>query len=562
VTMLLRAGAKPNIVVSGGGGWQGLWSPLMIVTFNGHTSTAELLLNHGADVNYADENGWTPLIWACSCGHPEVIGLLHERGCDVDFVDVNGWTGLTWCCFNGHEESIEKMVKTCLALPSPVAEDGRTPLMFLASMGLSFGVHLLLVAGADPDVRQNEKMIEGQSGAGCVKGRSTKGGWTALMRAAEKGHLGVVRELMGRAQIDQRDDYGATALMHACTSGASTCAFALLKAGADKDAVDYYGETALMRSVKKMQSTSVRLLVSEGADSNRIGPPKAGVGAVDEAHMGWTPLMWAIERESTELVRLLLEPSLVAHAHAHDVMADRTSAHSWNAADPQGLMHPLTIEALAGRSTVDEIKQLVADGVELVGRHHAVVSALHESSIEAHHKLHRRQQSANTLKMELTQVGKLSILREMLSHAPRLPPIPNVSRLPSAVIASTSSAVNFVSHEVSDVALELSHSAKNLAHGATLLAVPGVSRSASQGSGGSRSATRERSRDNSLVPSAAASMISHLGAAITARMGHLRTGSRGGSASPRGQPSSPLSQGPTSSNRSVRETGNAQSGFV
>jgi hypothetical protein len=97
VTMLLRAGAKPNIVVSGGGGWQGLWSPLMIVTFNGHTSTAELLLNHGADVNYADENGWTPLIWACSCGHPEVIGLLHERGCDVDFVDVNGWTGLTVC---------------------------------------------------------------------------------------------------------------------------------------------------------------------------------------------------------------------------------------------------------------------------------------------------------------------------------------------------------------------------------------------------------------------------------------------------------------------------------
>jgi ankyrin repeat protein len=184
-------------------------------------------------------------------------------------------------------------------------------------VGCSFGVHILLVARADPNVRQNEKMIEAQSGAGCVKGLSTKGGWTALMWAAEKGHLSVlVRELVGHAQIDQRDGYGATALMYARTSGASTCAFALLKAGADKDAMDDHGETALMRSVKKMQSTSVRLLVSEGADANKIGPPKAGVGAVDETHSGFTPLMWAIERESVELVRLLVEPSLAAYAHA------------------------------------------------------------------------------------------------------------------------------------------------------------------------------------------------------------------------------------------------------
>jgi ankyrin repeat protein len=71
VTMLLRAGAQPNIVVSGGGGWQGLWSPLMIVTFNGHESTTDLLLNHGADINYADENGSQP---------PFELRVLSQQG--------------------------------------------------------------------------------------------------------------------------------------------------------------------------------------------------------------------------------------------------------------------------------------------------------------------------------------------------------------------------------------------------------------------------------------------------------------------------------------------------
>jgi hypothetical protein len=74
-----------------------------------------------------------------------VIKVLYENGVNVDWQDVNGWTGLTWASWNANESAIELMLMVLGADPSPVAKDGRTPLMFLSSMGISFGVHLLLM---------------------------------------------------------------------------------------------------------------------------------------------------------------------------------------------------------------------------------------------------------------------------------------------------------------------------------------------------------------------------------------------------------------------------------
>ena len=36
---------------------------------NGHVDAARLLLDKGAEVNKAEEDGWTPLLIACYKGH-------------------------------------------------------------------------------------------------------------------------------------------------------------------------------------------------------------------------------------------------------------------------------------------------------------------------------------------------------------------------------------------------------------------------------------------------------------------------------------------------------------
>ena len=37
------------------------YTPLYIASLNGHLSTVEPLINHGADLNQGRKNGWTPI---------------------------------------------------------------------------------------------------------------------------------------------------------------------------------------------------------------------------------------------------------------------------------------------------------------------------------------------------------------------------------------------------------------------------------------------------------------------------------------------------------------------
>jgi ankyrin repeat protein len=62
----------------------------MIACENGHTEVVELLLNHLADVNKANNAGVTPLMIACKNGHTEVVELLLKYLADVNLTSIYG----------------------------------------------------------------------------------------------------------------------------------------------------------------------------------------------------------------------------------------------------------------------------------------------------------------------------------------------------------------------------------------------------------------------------------------------------------------------------------------
>ena len=55
----------------------------MLASRGGHEAVVKLLLEAGADVRAADENGDTPLMLASRGGREAVVKLLLEAGADV-----------------------------------------------------------------------------------------------------------------------------------------------------------------------------------------------------------------------------------------------------------------------------------------------------------------------------------------------------------------------------------------------------------------------------------------------------------------------------------------------
>jgi len=135
-----------------------------------------------------------------------------------------------------------------------------------------------LAAGADVSVRDNS-------------------GRTPLHRATGNGHAGMVRLLLeAGADVDMRDEnIGASPLHEACGEDRVDVALLLLEAGADPNARDKWRGTPLHWAATHGHFGMIRLLLDYEADPNARDGKE------------WTPLHHAVFRGCVESVRLLLQ---------------------------------------------------------------------------------------------------------------------------------------------------------------------------------------------------------------------------------------------------------------
>ena len=80
-----EVGRARQILLSGvdvNGQSQGV-TPAYIACQNGHTECLSLLINHGAQLNKADNRGVTPAYTACQNGHVKILHLLIQHGADL-----------------------------------------------------------------------------------------------------------------------------------------------------------------------------------------------------------------------------------------------------------------------------------------------------------------------------------------------------------------------------------------------------------------------------------------------------------------------------------------------
>jgi ankyrin repeat protein len=321
VKLLLEKGADLNAVSKYGS------TVLKYAAWYGHLEVARFLVENGADVDQADELGQTTLMCAANNGYLDIVKLLVEKKANLNAVNTHGQTALIYaastlmCAPNNGRLEIVKLLVNSGAKLDAVNNFGDTALMSAAQNGYFDIVKLLLEKGADVNaVNKDGKtawMIALTDEIRTYLAEKVAE-TNALTRAAEGGHLNLVRFLVNRgADVNAVDQSGMTALMHAAERGHFEIVELLVKHRADVNAVNKDGKTAWMiacnddistylaknvdktnvltRAAKGGHLGLVRFLVQNGAD----------VKAVD--NFGMTALMHAAERGHLGVVEFLLE---------------------------------------------------------------------------------------------------------------------------------------------------------------------------------------------------------------------------------------------------------------
>ena len=203
-------------------------------------------------------DGECPIIVAAKFGRLEIIRLLFRAPeIEIDNVDTFGKTALMHAAERGHESVLLLLLKH-RANRAAMCYSQKRAIDYAAAANHSDIVDIL---DADPyrihiqdaAERGNARHVNALLKQGCPPNyrdeRTGKRNRTALMCAASKGRLNVVKLLLSLStansiDVDLQDADGMTALMHAAKIGNLEVTGALLAAGCKRDIVDAKGRTA------------------------------------------------------------------------------------------------------------------------------------------------------------------------------------------------------------------------------------------------------------------------------------------------------------------------------
>ncbi|NWI84587.1 TANC1 protein, partial [Pitta sordida] len=261
---------------------------LCVQSHLGHEEVVTLLLDFGAAVDGASENGMTALSYAAAAGHMNIVSLLCKRGAKADCADKKGQCALVHSALRGHRAVLEFLlglvwVSTARELDSLRKRQALLQaLTAAASMGHCQVVHYILTVQKDHDVDINDT--------------DALWGETALTAAAGRGKLDVVELLLGQgADVTRANRRGVSPLLCAVRQGHWQIAKLLLERGADVNLSDKQGRTPLMVAACEGHLSTVEFLLSEGAT----------ISSLDKE--GLTALSWACLKGHKEVVQYLVE---------------------------------------------------------------------------------------------------------------------------------------------------------------------------------------------------------------------------------------------------------------
>lgn len=222
--------------------------------WDGRYYVIKLLIDRGADVNQAEQDGYTALMAAGSVGNDRIAGLLLDKGAKIDGVEKTyGMSTLQLACEGGNEKIVAMLLDrganinhidnyggNCLEEAAFSGSKAVVELLRAKGLGTKWPLHVACGLG---DIEEVKELIA----AGNEVDKANDG-WknTPLHFAAGAGHLPIAKLLVEKgAKLDSRNVLGATMLHVAASYDQLDVCRWLVKQGVDINALDADGSTPM-----------------------------------------------------------------------------------------------------------------------------------------------------------------------------------------------------------------------------------------------------------------------------------------------------------------------------
>ena len=267
-TLLLEHGSPIDTRISTSNPWLGGWSALhFAAAYNGEPKVAEVLLEWGADINYAGIGStMTPISVAIyPDANPQMVELLLDWGADAEI-----WSGaqpLAFMAARSNFAILEMLIDRSGGVP-PFSGRRYT---------------IIHSAAGNPDPRAVDLFLDLFLDQGLDVNTPNQNGNTALHVAVQmNSNPEVAARLLGRgADISAKGARGESVLHRAVSNPNLEMAAFILDQGVDIEARDGEGRTPLFSAVGHRLLPTIELLLDRGAN----------IGSRDNS--GNTPLLSA-----------------------------------------------------------------------------------------------------------------------------------------------------------------------------------------------------------------------------------------------------------------------------